>query len=79
MRDPSGPRYDGHTMLKGGPLWHLGLLVGTALLFWSSWQATQVEKERTKALWPVLMIVGLLLALLSMLLIAVPEFFTSTD
>ena len=60
-------------------MWHLGLVAGTVLLFWSSWQGTQVEKERTKAVWPLLMLVGLLLALLSMLLIAVPEFFTSTD
>lgn len=66
-------------MLRGGPLWHLGLLGGTALLFWSSWQATQVESERTKAVWPLLMLAGILLALLSMLLIAVPEFFTATD
>ena len=66
-------------MLKGGPLWHLGLVVGTALLFWSSWKATQVEGERHKAVWPSLMLVGLLLALLSMLLIAVPEFFTSAE
>jgi len=79
LREPPGSRYDGRDMLRGGPIWHLGLLVGTALLFWSSWQATQVEKERQKALWPVLMLAGLLLALLSMLLIAVPEFFTSTD
>ncbi len=66
-------------MLKGGPWWHLGLLAGAALLFYSSWQATQVEKERGKALWPILMLVGLVLALLSMLLVAVPDFFTSTD
>ena len=66
-------------MLKGGPLWHLGLLGGTALLFWSSWQATQVESERTKAVWPLLMLAGIALALLSMLLVAVPEFFTATD
>ncbi len=48
-------------------------------MFWASWQATQVERERTKALWPMLMLAGLLLACLSMLLIAVPEFFTATD
>ena len=71
--------YDGSAMLRGGPLWHLGLLAGSALVFWSSWQATQVERERTKALWPVLMLAGFLLACLSMLLIAVPEFFTATD
>lgn len=66
-------------MLKGGPWWHLGLVLGTALLFYASWQATQVEKERTKVLWPILMLAGIVLALLSMLLIAVPEFFTATD
>ncbi len=66
-------------MLPGGPLWHIGLLGGTALLFYSSWQATQVEKERTKVLWPLLMLVGIVLAMLSMLLVAVPEFFTATD
>ena len=66
-------------MLRGGPWWHLGLLGGTALLFWSSWQATQVESERTKAVWPLLMLAGIVLALLSMLLVAVPEFFTAVD
>lgn len=66
-------------MLSGGPLWHLGLLGGTALLFYASWQATQVERERAKALWPLLMLAGIILAMLSMLLIAVPEFFTATD
>ena len=66
-------------MLPGGPLWHLGLLGGPALLFYASWQATQVERERTKALWPLLMLAGIILAMLSMLLIAVPEFFTATD
>jgi len=66
-------------MLRGGPLWHIGLIGGTLLLFWSSWMGTQVEKERHKAIWPLLMLAGLLLALLSMLLIAVPEFFTSAD
>lgn len=66
-------------MLPGGPLWHLGLLGGTALLFYASWQATQVERERTKALWPLLMLAGIALAMLSMLLVAVPEFFTATD
>jgi hypothetical protein len=40
---------------------------------------TQVDKERHKAIWPLLMLAGLILALLSMLLIAVPEFFTSAD
>ena len=66
-------------MLQGGPWWHLGLVAGTGLLFYSSWQATQVSKERSKVLWPILMLVGIVLALLSMLLIAVPEFFTATD
>lgn len=66
-------------MLQGGPLWHIGIVAGTALLFYSSWQATQVEKERTKLLWPALMFVGICLALLSLLLVAVPEFFTATD
>ena len=60
-------------------MWHIGLIGGSLLLFWSSWMGTQVEKERQKAIWPLLMLAGLLLALLSMLLIAVPEFFTSTD
>ncbi len=71
--------YDVRNMLRGGPLWHIGLLAGTALLFYSSWRGTQIEKERSKALWPLLMLVGLILALLSMLLIAVPEFFTAAD
>lgn len=66
-------------MLAGGPYWHLGLVGGTVMLFWTSWQATQVESERTKAIWPILMLVAILLALLSMLLIAVPDFFTATD
>jgi hypothetical protein len=66
-------------MLHGGPIWHLGLLAGTGLLFWSSWQATQVERERTKAIWPILMLVGIAVALLAMLLIAVPDFFTAAD
>ncbi len=66
-------------MLHGGPWWHLGLLGGTALLFYASWQATQVEQERTKVLWPLLMLAGIILAMLSMLLVAVPEFFTATD
>ena len=66
-------------MLPGGPWWHLGLLGGTALLFYSSWQATQVEKERAKAIWPLLMLAGLLVALLSMLLIAAPGFFTAAE
>lgn len=65
--------------LQGGPWWHLGLVGGTALLFWSSWQATQVESERTKAVWPMIMIVAILIALLSMLLVAVPDFFTAKD
>ena len=64
-------------MLKGGPLWHAGLLAGTALLFYASWQATQVEKERAKVLWPLLMLAGLIIALLSMLLVAVPDFFSA--
>lgn len=66
-------------MLQGGPWWHLGLFGGAALLFWSSWQATQVESERTKAIWPLIMLAAIVLALLSMLLIAVPDFFTATD
>ncbi len=66
-------------MLQGGPWWHLGLIGGTAFLFWTSWQATQVESERKKAIWPLLMIVGILLALMSMLLVAVPDFFTAKD
>jgi len=66
-------------MLHGGPLWHLGLIAGTGLLFWSSWQATQVESERTKAIWPLLMLIGIAVALLAMLLIAVPDFFTAAD
>jgi hypothetical protein len=66
-------------MLRGGPLWHIGLLAGTALLFFASWQATQVEQERTKVLWPLLMLVGLIIALLSMLLVAVPDFFSAAD
>jgi hypothetical protein len=66
-------------MLQGGPLWHLGLLGGSALVFWASWRATQVESERTKAIWPLLMLAGILLSLLSMLLIAVPDFFTASD
>lgn len=64
-------------MLKGGPLWHIGLLAGTALLFFASWQATQVDKERAKAVWPLLMLAGLIIALLSMLLVAVPDFFSA--
>jgi hypothetical protein len=64
-------------MLRGGPLWHIGLVAGTALLFYSSWMATQVERERTKALWPLLMLAALIIALLSMLLIAVPDFFVA--
>lgn len=66
-------------MLHGGPWWHLGLVGGSALLFWASWKATQVESERVKAIWPMLMLLGLVVALLSMLLIAVPDFFTATD
>jgi hypothetical protein len=66
-------------MLRGGPLWHLGLLGGSALLFWASWTGTQIESERVKALWPLLMLAGLVIALLSMLLIAVPDFFTASD
>ncbi len=66
-------------MLHGGPLWHLGLVAGTALLFYSSWQATQVEKERSKVIWPLLMLAGIIIAMLSMLLVAVPEFFTAVD
>ena len=66
-------------MLQGGPWWHLGLLGGSALLFYSSWQATQVESERTKVLWPLLMLLGIIIAMLAMLLIAVPGFFTATD
>jgi len=66
-------------MLHGGPLWHLGLAGGSALLFWASWKGTQVESERKKALWPLLMLTGLVIALLSMLLVAVPDFFTATD
>jgi len=76
---PSHSRYHGSTMLHGGPLWHLGLIAGTGLLFWSSWQATQVESERTKAIWPLLMLIGIVVALLAMLLIAVPDFFTAAD
>jgi len=66
-------------MLQGGPWWHLGLFGGTALLFYASWQATQVDEERAKVLWPLLMLAGIILAMLSMLLIAVPNFFTATD
>ncbi len=58
-------------------MWHIGLLAGTALLFFASWQATQVDKERAKAVWPLLMLAGLVIALLSMLLVAVPDFFSA--